>query len=162
MSLYAWFKTPTVHLIWAECICQILTQNQLFCFCSHKEDKHPQQSETVGSKASSLCVFTSICFGMPLFPLSQSSWKQCGMFHKLTIKHSWFCFVIISIWCQADCNAEATTFIQPDYMVVGDHTFCVWSGMFIFLLFFVFELAEGFIKILQRDTHFLGGQNSWM
>lgn len=106
-----WLKTPTVPLIWAKWMCQILTQSQPFCFYSHKEDKHPQQSKIGRSKASSVCMFTSICFGMPLFPPLRSPWKQCGVFHKLTIKHSWFCFAIISIWCQADCNVEATTFI---------------------------------------------------
>lgn len=67
------------------------------------------------------------------------------MFHKLTIKQSWFCFVIVSVWCQADCSVEATTYILLDYMVLGvDHT-SVWSGVF-----FVCELAKGFIKMRQR------------
>lgn len=68
------------------------------------------------------------------------------MFHKLTSKHSWFCFVIISRWCQADCKAEANTFISLDYMVVGNHFLCLGCYGF-----FVLELVEEYIKMLQGD-----------
>lgn len=49
-------KKPNALLISAKCICS--PKNQLvYCFYSHKEDKHPQQSEMGRSKASSLCVY---------------------------------------------------------------------------------------------------------
>lgn len=97
----------------------LLTPNQHICCLRSHKDKHPQQSETKTSKASSLCVY--ICHAI-VFP-SHEVLGDNIVFQKLTIKHSW-AFVIAYIWCQADYNVKATTLysliirLRRDYFLV--------------------------------------------
>lgn len=97
-----------------------------------------QTSSTIGNREieSFFCLCVYICHA--IVPTLTKSLETMLCTHKLTIKYSWFCFVITYVWCQAGCNV----------IFLYSLIICLWGSHFwgptvhmFFVLFIVWKLV---------------------